>query len=160
MNSPNLTAFLEGREEIMLWPTAVAAYYLTLHDSLLAAALFGASIFSGAISYTFYKKVRQIVESTKDHYSRKNRHSRGNETDEDVYEDIFESVGDLFPSHVVALWATIIGWIIEILLFILAFFWLLYLIAVSYPPSITEIGLISLPLMSGAVIISNILWNS
>ena len=175
MNAPGLTAFAQGREEIWLWPSAVAAYYLTLYDSLLALILFFISIPAGAIFYTLYGALRDIVEDQKQISRTKNRHSRGDKTDlsdilsnidnwRDTINSIIDAWGDvinsLLPSHWAAQIIAALGMIIELLLFAGSFLWLFKRIIVSSPPSITEIGLISLPLLSVAIIAAKFLWNS
>jgi len=81
MNAPGLTSFTQGREEIWLWPSAVTAYYLTLHDSLLAPILFLVSIPAGAIFYTLYGALRDTVEDQEQISRTKNRHSRSDKTE-------------------------------------------------------------------------------
>jgi len=162
MNAPGPTAFAQGREEIWLWPSAVTAYYLTLSQSLLAPILFLVSIPAGAIFYTFYGSLRDIVEDQKQISRTKNRHSRENKIDSseivtDAWNDAFDV---LFPSHQGAQIIATIGLVVELLLFAWAFGWLFKRIIVSYPPTITEIGLISLPLLSVAIIAAKLLWNS
>jgi len=162
MNAPALTAFAQGREEIWLWPSAVTAYYLTIHDSWLAPILFLASIPSGAIFYTLYAALRDIVDSHKQIERKKNRNSQTENTE---ISKIFnnarnDALDTLFPSHWAAQIIVTLGMLTEFLLFGLSFVWLSMRIIFSYPPTITEIGLISLPILSAAIIGAKILWNS
>jgi len=162
MNAPALTAFAQGREEIWLWPSAVAAYYVTLHNSPLAPILFLTSIPAGAIFYTLYGALRDIVEDQEQISHTKNRHSRSDKTEpSEVFINAWSDALDtLFPSHWAAQIITTLGMITELLLFGWSLIWLFKRIIISYPPTITEIGLISLPLLSVAIIAAKFLWNS
>jgi len=162
MNTPGIAAFAQGREEIWLWPSAVTAYYLTLHDSLLAAVPFLISIPAGAIFYTLYAELRDIVDEQKQMSRTKTRHSRSNKTEpsEIIINAWTDAVDILLPFHPLAQIIVTFGMIIELLLFFLAFVWLFIRAVSSYTPAVTEIGLISLPVLSAAIIIAKILWNS
>ena len=161
MNAPGFSAFAQVREEIWLWPSAVTAYYITLHDSLLTAVLFLISIPAGAIFYTVHRKIRDIVDEKNQISRTKTRHSRSNKTeDSDIILNALDDALDLLPSNWFAQIIVVFGMVIEIILFAFSFVTLVARIVSSYPPTITEIGLVSLPILSVAIIIANLLWNS
>jgi hypothetical protein len=140
----------------------VTAYYLTLHDSFLGLILFLVSIPAGAIFYTLHGTIRDIVDEQKQISRRKTQQSRGNKTDpsEIAINAWGDALDTLFPSHPAAQIILTLGMLIGILLFIFCFIWLSKRIIVSYPPTITEIGLISLPILSVAIVAARLLWNS
>jgi len=162
MNVPGPHAFAQGREEIWLWPAAVTAYYFTLHDSLLGPILFLISIPAGAVLYTLHATLRDIVDEQKQISRRKSQHSRNSKiTPSEIAINAWkEAMDDLLPSHRAAQVIIVSGMIIEFLLLILSFLWLSTRIITSSPPTITEIGLISLPVLSVAIMGAKLLWTS
>ena len=161
MNVPGPDAFAQGREEIWLWPSAVAGYYFTLHDSFLGSILFLMSIPAGAIFYTLHATLRDIVDEQKQINRRKSQHSRSSKTDPSkiAIDSWGEAIDSLLPSRPAAQVIIVVGMIIEILLIILSFLWLFKRIVTSYPPTITEVGLISLPVLSVTIIGAKLLWK-
>jgi len=161
MNVPGPNAFAQGREEIWLWPSAVAGYYFTLHNPFLGPILFLMSIPAGAIFYTLHATLCDIVDEQKQVSRTKSQYSRSGKTDpsEIAIHAWREAIDSLLPSRPAAQVIIVVGMIIEIFLIVLSFLWLFKRIVTSYPPTITEVGLISLPVLSVTIMSVKLLWR-
>ena len=161
MQGGSLSAFAKAREEIQLWPAATMAFYYTTVDSIGALLVFLVLILSGAITYKMHEALREILPKERSFSEAKNRHSRSNV---DYGGNIFEiglNVWDGLSPDSTAMWlAVVAGMVVNLLSGILLFIWLGLRLVGPNTPSMTAVGLFSLPLLMLAMMVSSVIWTS
>lgn len=162
MKIASVRAFAQVREEIWFWPAAVLAYALTSNDSVLLMIGFVVSLLTGATTYKLHEIIREVFEEQKNISQVRRRVSRESKGESSIFsletfQVLFNYVG---PSRPASQFAVVGGMLLNILLFFVLYFWLIVRVGQSAYPTLTEMSLISLPLLIIAIIVSSVVWNS
>jgi uncharacterized membrane protein len=166
MKTGGLDAFAEQREEIWLWPAAALAYLYTVDGSILLAVGFVASIFTGAVWYNLHRVLRQWVEDRRPKSNVRKRNSRAgvNESvmpDSEALSALYES---LFPDRSGIMFALVIAMLLNLLFGTLALVILVLrtgeAVLSGINPSLVSVGLLSLPLLVIASMVTRLAWSA
>lgn len=156
MRTGGPSAFAEARQEIQLWPAAAVGYYLTNHYSLLVMGLFVVTLFTGAITYHVHKVLREIIEEEQAATKVRQRVSRGRREHESRAKTILRTVQGFLelisPENIVF---RIIVWgsmVVNLCVGLGLFWWLGGQVSGQSSPTITALGLFSLPVLMIATI--------
>ncbi|SDM84008.1 hypothetical protein SAMN04487949_2764 [Halogranum gelatinilyticum] len=161
MQSGSLSAFAKAREEIQLWPAATAAFYFTVNDSPWVLILFMMLTVAGAITYKMHEALREALTNRNRFSDVRNRNSRNkikNETNPFVVG--FEVWDATRPDNKVIRTLAVAGMATNLVAGGCLFIWLFLRLIGPVSPSITGVGLLSLPLLIAAMMASSIVWSS
>ena len=137
------------------------AYYYTTNNTIWTIVLFLLVIQSGAITYKMHEALKGIIPKEKNSSKVKNRKSRNNVQHENSLFDVGQKTWGLMrPESGLMRTITIIGMVLNLIVGILLFFWLALRLVGPISPTVTGVGLISLPLLMFAMMTSSIIWTS
>lgn len=161
MQSGGLSAFSEAREEIEFWPAVAGAYYAVQTDSVLSLIAFILLILSGAIMFKMHQALRKQLKGDFNKAGVRNRKSREDKSNFEVIVDGGRKFwAGTHPQNSVSRNIVFLGMLGNLIGGIVLFIWLVQRILIESSPTVSGLGLLALPLLMVAVIISTLLWNS
>jgi uncharacterized protein YneF (UPF0154 family) len=163
MKTGSATAFAKFREEIQLWPAAVMAFIVTEHGSIGALVLFGTLVFTGATTYRLHETVRKGMMASA---SSREQEVREVNSRDGVYnpsethiKNILNFSDALVPKRRIVRIIVLLAILANLAAGLWLFGWLMGRVLGPAPPTVTVMGLVSLPLLMIATTVASLLWN-
>lgn len=162
MRTGSPRAFAEARQEIQLWPAAAVGYYLTYHYSPYVMGLFIVTLFTGAITYKVHGGLRELVQEEKRLNSIRQRVSRDDQDSRvRMFKRTFVGIWDIItPDNRLLRLIVWTGMTVNLLVGLYFFWWMGLQLTGQTSPTITVLGLFSLPLLMLATIIASLILSA
>ena len=157
------SAFAEAREEIQLWPAAAVGYYLTHHYTHYVIGLFVITLFTGAITYKVHSELRNILKKEKrlnEVRQRVSRDGQSNSSDFRMFIRTLQGLWDAISPNNRAFQGIVWGGMaVNLIVGLYLFRWMGGQVVGQTSPTVTTIGLFSLPLLMLATIIASLILS-
>ncbi|WP_332899135.1 hypothetical protein [Haladaptatus sp. CMSO5] len=161
MQNPGLGAFAKAREEIQFWPAANLVYFYTITDSKWILAGILLFLVTGGITYKIHEAIRRELPEQKNITKVKRQNSRrGDKYDSGIGDFAVEFWKSSRPENATAKRIAVIAMALNVGAFFVFLLLLPYQLLSSATPSVTAVGLISLPLLMLAIIGGSVVWTA